>query len=184
MQKCRSGYIYLAKSSEVSESCPCAQLIKYYVIKKCRGQWRYRSTILILRTTRRSRWVVSFTPQQLYPRLMSSPYSRTGSSLVWTIWSGVKYLLTAGNWTPGVQPVAIPIGQKAIVLMTELHSSVCFRNRLFHFHPFFFVSLLGLILGLDKFRINFLSYGPYQTVVRTLEHGTGPSEGLDLCRTT
>jgi hypothetical protein len=67
------------------------------------GEWRYSSTILDLGT--RWRWVVSFTPRPLYPRLpldgnLGGPLNRCGS------YGEERNLAPAGNWTPAVQTVA------------------------------------------------------------------------------
>jgi hypothetical protein len=74
-------------------------------------EWRYSSTILDLGT--RWRRVVSFTPRPLYPRgnrpryplyrRLGGPQSRSERH------GEEKNLASAGNRTPAVQPVAIPI---------------------------------------------------------------------------
>jgi hypothetical protein len=53
-------------------------------------------------------WVVSFTPQPLYPRGKSPlhPLNSWVLEIVWTLWSREKSLASIWNRTPAVQPLA------------------------------------------------------------------------------
>jgi hypothetical protein len=66
-------------------------------------EWKYSSTILDRGT--RWRWVVSLTPQPLYPRYPLD--RRLGGPQSWPgRYAEEKNLAPAGNRTPAVQPVA------------------------------------------------------------------------------
>jgi hypothetical protein len=72
------------------------------------GEWRYSSTVLDLDTI--WKWVVSFTPQSLYPR-RNCPgthwiggYMGPRSGL--TLWIRKKSLAPTGDRIPAVQPIA------------------------------------------------------------------------------
>jgi hypothetical protein len=87
--------------------------------------WNYSSTFLDFGT--RWKWVVSFMPRPLYPRGRSPRYqldrrlgglqSRFGPC------AREKNLATAGNKTPTVQPLALPITTELSRLQRYLYSN-------------------------------------------------------------
>jgi hypothetical protein len=74
-------------------------LIKYVTLRRVQ-EWKYISHIRQLGPT--GRWVVSCTPQTLYPldSCRRCPLDRRPSLLVWTLWT--RICVTAANRTPSV----------------------------------------------------------------------------------
>jgi hypothetical protein len=93
-------------------------------------EWRYSSTILDLGS--RWRWVVSFTPRQLYPRAKNwrCPLDRKLGEPQYCSWrcGGKKNLAPVGKQTPAFQPVAIPTEISWLqlkVAYTQFNDSEC-----------------------------------------------------------